>query len=535
MSMLKVLIVDDEPYVRQYLQAIIDWEKYGFYICGEAENGAEALELIRQYSPNLVITDIKMPQIDGLELIRIAVKEMQSSAKFIILSSYDDFTYAKTAIKYNVMDYILKPIEENELLEILDRFRQEILGELAKDAEFFRSARTMASETVTRLVEGEINEAVLDYAQQWLSLDEDDRIFYVLAEIENYDEWIGRLSDDERLRSSKLIEERIFKVIGTENALNIHRELVYRHGMIVGKNILSKYDNNIKVFADRLYKSFTGTGEMKATICVGSMVETISDIKKSFQTCHEILRNSCFYEQQRSIFYYDDRKDTTFSQDIGSIEFFHVLQEDIENNRQDAMKQHIDSLFQEIQEKLLAPDLVKAYIIKFEFDVFASCMSVSRWQHDANALSGRISFPDTNETRIHMIRKSLLDFCMECADYLKYLKENKSNGVLCDIESYIQKNYKSNISLKSIAEAFYINPVYLGQLFKKKFGMYFNDYLHKLRIEEAMRLLKMTELKVYEIAYMVGYTDNTYFGSKFEKVAGMSPSQYRKSVLATPE
>ena len=114
---------------------------------------------------------------------------------------------------------------------------------------------------------------------------------------------------------------------------------------------------------------------------------------------------------------------------------------------------------------------------------------------------------------------------------MRHLKENKSSGILCDIESYIQKNFKSNISLKSIAETFYINPVYLGQLFKKKFGMYFNDYLHKLRIEEAMRLLKMTELKIYEIAYMVGYTDNTYFGCKFEKVSGMSPTQYRKSVL----
>ena len=134
-----------------------------------------------------------------------------------------------------------------------------------------------------------------------------------------------------------------------------------------------------------------------------------------------------------------------------------------------------------------------------------------------------------NESRVNVIKKNLIEFCIECADYLKQLKENKSNGIISDIESYILKNYKSDISLKSIAEIFYINPVYLGQLFKKNFGMYFTDYLHKLRIGEAMRLLKMTDLKIYEIAYMVGYTDNNYFGFKFEKIAGMSPKQYRAS------
>ena len=114
--MIKVLLVDDELIVRQYLVSIIEWEKYGFYICGEAGSGKEALEMIELYSPDLVITDIKMPEIDGLELVRIAVDEMKAMSKFIILSSYNDFTYARTAIKYNVMDYILKPLDEGELL-----------------------------------------------------------------------------------------------------------------------------------------------------------------------------------------------------------------------------------------------------------------------------------------------------------------------------------------------------------------------------------------------------------------------------------
>ncbi len=529
MSMLKVLIVDDEPYVRQYLVSIIDWEKYGFYICAEAENGKEALEMIKLYSPNLVITDIKMPEIDGLELIRIAVKEMKVPAKFIILSGYDDFVYAKTVIKYNVMDYILKPIDENELLEILDRFKHEIYNDMGKNSDFSANARTLTNEIIKRLEEGEINENILLYARQWLNLNEGEEACYMLVEIDNYDEWLSKLNVDERLRSSQLIEGIIFKTIGVENALNIHRELVYRYGIIVGKNILSMYNYSIRTFAERLYNGFESAGNIKATICIGTVVRSLYDIKISFNTCHEMQRNSFFNVCQSKIIHYDDSKDMTFSNDISSIKFFQVLQEDIENNRLDSIRQDVENLFQEIKGKLISPNIIKAYIVKFEFDIFASCMNVSRWQREANSLTGKISFPDINESRVNIIKKSLIEFCIECADYLRQLKENKSNGLIYDIESYILKNYRSDISLKSISEVFYINSVYLGQLFKKKFGIYFNDYLHKLRIEEAMRLLKMTDMKIYEIAYMVGYTDNNYFGCKFEKMAGMSPKQYRIS------
>lgn len=526
--MLKVLLVDDEPIVRQYLVSIIDWEKYGFYICGEAGSGKEALEMIELYSPDLVITDIKMPEIDGLELVRIAISEMKVLSKFIILSSYNDFSYARTAIKYNVMDYILKPIDEGELLEILNRFKREIYSELNKNS-VFANAWTLANETIKRLVEGDVNDNILLNATKWLGLSEGEDVCYVLFEIDNYDEWLNKLSDNERLRSSKLIEKIIFGSIGVENVLNINREFVYRYGVVVGKNILSSYNDSIRSFAERLHNGFQSAGNLNVTVCVGAVVQSLYDIKESYRTSHELQRTSFFSTGKSKIIYYDDSKEIDFTTDIRSIKLFSVLQEDIENYRTDAIKQTVENLFREIIENKICHNIIKAYIIKFEFDMFAACMNVSRWQQDENSLSERITFPDINESRVSVIKKNLIEFSIECANYLKQLKENKSNGLINDIESYILKNYKSDISLKSIAEIFYINPVYLGQLFKKKFSIYFNDYLHKLRIEEAMHLLKMTDLKIYEIAYMVGYTDNNYFGFKFEKIAGMSPKQYRIS------
>ena len=122
--MLKVLLVEDESFERQYLETVIDWEQYGFYICGEADNGRDGLELIRKYSPNLVVTDIKMPEIDGLEMIKMTAEEIKAAPKFVIISGHDDFKYAKTAIKYNVVDYVLKPIDENEFTELLKKVKE---------------------------------------------------------------------------------------------------------------------------------------------------------------------------------------------------------------------------------------------------------------------------------------------------------------------------------------------------------------------------------------------------------------------------
>ena len=248
-------------------------------------------------------------------------------------------------------------------------------------------------------------------------MNEGEDTCYVLFEIDNYDEWLSKLSDYERLRSSQLIEKIIFKAIGVENALNINRELVYRYGVLVGKNILSAYNDSIRSFAEQLYKGFENAGNINVTICVGAVVQSLYDIKKSYRTSHELQRKSFFSAGKIKIICYDGSKDIDFTNDISGIKFFSILQQDIENYRTDAIEQTVKNLFHEITEKLISPNIIKAYIIKFEFDMYASCMDVSRWQQDANSLSEKITFPDINESRVSVIKKILIEFCIECSNY----------------------------------------------------------------------------------------------------------------------
>jgi len=523
--MLKVLLVEDESFERQYLETVIDWEQYGFYICGEADNGRDGLELIRKYSPNLVVTDIKMPEIDGLEMIKMTAEEIKAAPKFVIISGHDDFKYAKTAIKYNVVDFVLKPIDENEFTELLKKVKDEIYEELKNDEEFSVSIKTRANEAFKKLLEGEINENVLLFANRWLGLYENEDIYCVLVEIDNYDSWKENLSENNKLLSSRLIENLIYEIIGAGNSLNVYRVLEYRYGLLVNKNILEQFNNDIKAFVKRLYSNFTNNSDLKISIYVSKKITSLCQVKTAYQNCRELIQYLYTSRDKHRIIFYDDVKDTTFSYSVSNLKYFHLLHSDIEKNNIKGIKLNIDRLFREAEEKRIDPKILRAYIVKFELELFTLA---SQWLGDDKSFHEKVVFPDIGETRFNIIKDNFIKFCTDYAGYIHKIKQDKSNGLLCAIESYIHKNYKTDISLKSIADAFYINPVYLGQLFKKTYGVYFNDYLHQLRIEEAKKLLKMTNLKIYEVASEIGYTDSNYFTVKFEKLTGLTPSQFKR-------
>lgn len=160
--MLKVLLVDDEPYVLEGLKISINWTAYGFRICGEATNGEDALELVRLSNPDLVITDIRMPVMDGLEFIRLSKERLRSSAKFVILSGYDDFSYAKEAMLYNVSDYLLKPIDSEELESVVSKLASLIKKEKRNMESTNKQLAFVLNLSLRRLFSGETKKSLLN-------------------------------------------------------------------------------------------------------------------------------------------------------------------------------------------------------------------------------------------------------------------------------------------------------------------------------------------------------------------------------------
>ncbi|WHY18714.1 response regulator [Paenibacillus sp. G2S3] len=180
--MLKVLIVDDEPWVLEGLRTMIDWEKYGFEVCGEAHNGSEAMRLIQEYKPELVLTDINMPVINGLELIAKLNEVMTNPPKFVVLTGYDDFKYARTALQQRVNDYLLKPIDDEEIESLLSRITPMIQNEIASNKELNKKQFFIVNNIVNRLIQGEYNENLELLTRSTLKLQANAELMCILIE-----------------------------------------------------------------------------------------------------------------------------------------------------------------------------------------------------------------------------------------------------------------------------------------------------------------------------------------------------------------
>lgn len=180
--MLKVMIVDDEPWVLEGLRTMIDWEKYGFEVCGEARNGSEAMRLIQEYKPELVLTDINMPVINGLELITKLNELMPKPPKFVVLTGYNDFKYARTALQQRVNDYLLKPIDDEEIESLLSRITPMIRNEIASNEELDKKQFFIVNNIINRLIQGECNENLELLTQSTLKLQANAELMCILIE-----------------------------------------------------------------------------------------------------------------------------------------------------------------------------------------------------------------------------------------------------------------------------------------------------------------------------------------------------------------
>jgi two-component system, response regulator YesN len=381
--MLKVLLVDDEPFVTKALKVLINWEELGYSICGEASHGEEAVEIIKELKPDVVITDIRMPRMDGLELIRHCSEVLKANSEFIVLSGFNDFKYAQQAIKYRVKEYLLKPIDEDELI---DR-----LKELSK--EFSRKKESL----------------------------------------------------EESYKKTKL---------------NMTYNFYKNSGCLLLQEDITKLSFNCS---------------FEEVLSIRHIIEAIDNGEKSNI---ELMVKEVFSQ---------------FYMSLSTVE---------------AIKMYLNSLIVELM-KLINEVGGEVDSFMQEYSSFISSIE-------------ELNFEET--------KKNTLRLCIKCVSYIKSLKDNSARGIINEVEKYIKKHYMEDTNLKLISEKFYMNPVYLGQQFKKYFGKHFNDYINEIRIEEAKKLLTRTNKKIYEISEAVGYKNRDYFVGRFQKTTNMTPTEYKRNL-----
>ena len=519
--MLKVLIVDDELAIREGMPYVIEWEKYGFKVAGQASNGQEALEKVEKLKPDLVISDIRMPVMDGLELIeKLCVSK--SNVKTIILSGYDEFEYAKKAIEYNASGYLLKPVEEEELIELLTKVKSDIEAvSKSKKIYLHHMIRIMTAGLYTEGIEPQFEEENL--------LRNQNELYYLSIEIDEDDETLFktvRLSTEEELATE--IISAVVDIIGKENDFCVQKTDKSTVSLVVCGDLLKSLKLDISKLTEKIQQNFRELIRKNISILVGKKADScmlLSESRESLAVC----RKHKFYMRSGTNVEYEKIKDKPFNNVLENTDCLAELAQVTLKGGEEEINHAADKFCALMRENNISPESVKMYVNSLAMDLMIAADELGG---SKEAILLKFNMIDKlTDLTINRANEFLKTRLKETGEYIKNLKNDRFTGIIGDVVDYIYDNYEKEINLSKISEKYHFNTCYLGQLFKRKVGVNFNTFLIGVRIGKAKKLLEDPELKIFEISDKVGFKDPNYFCVKFMEFEKMSPSKYRREVL----
>ncbi len=509
---MNVLIADDEQIVLEGLQHIINWNELGFSICGTAEDGEETLQKILRLKPDLVLLDIRMPKMNGIEVIQHAA-EQGYAGRFILLSGVSDFKYAQAAMRYSVDFYLTKPIDEDELSKAVHTIFQKLTVENKSHSSYERY-KTRARQEILK----EIFLNKCDY----YSLDTEDlslrtNTFQVVC-YENYNStFYSAVLDFYTLLNLPHNRHNDFEVMEWEQK----KFVLLKSGMAI---------NHFAHFVEEIANTSSLHFLDAVFLTYGRQVSSLEDIHLSYEDVLKANEIRFFCNEKQHVLSYNgnivqEEKTRTLRKDMPA-----EYAEKIANYVQSKNQTLIAVTMKDLQEMLsfVNADIkdIKHFLIDIYILVKQKIMQVCRDES--------ISFL-ANTAVFGLIERKyyLYEIIAFLAEQFEFWTRSigciSGETVLEEILYYIQQNYHENLKLETIAPLFGYNSAYLGKMFRKKTGMSFNSYLDTVRINQSKKLLEENQLKVYEIATQIGYKNVDYFHKKFKKLAGTSPAEYRKN------
>lgn len=530
--MYTIVIADDEEELRSAIIRKMDWNSIGFQIVGEAGNGIEALEMVEKEEPDLLLTDIRMPFLSGIELAR-QVREIRPTTQIVFLSGFDDFTYAQQAIQYNVISYLLKPITmadlTQKLLEIknkLDHLFEEfhILSKVLKDSQSFVVPLLLDECGERDTLERE--EMLLDQAISCeLIQNKKTQYYYTVLAVKVRDNTGLNQTDMELVHSLDTILRKYIK----------HYSF-YTEGRVISLLIATKssFEKYLHIIVGEITQSIERILGLYCDIGVSRMVSKLG-------YCHEAYReamNALSYSLSgiSNVHYIADEERADF--DLSKVPDI-VLE--IENLLRGGTKKELENYLDSMFHNFLG---TKNYQIKMKIvliQIFAAiCKTIyavtdsdDRKEDWDDTMLGRLNF---FEGTFQETKDRFTELCLKARELVSFGRK-KSSEILCDQVLYlIEKEYSNaEMSLVSVSNQINVSPNYLSALMKKQTGQSFVDLLTKKRIETAKELLLWTPMKIREITVRCGYNDQHYFSYCFKKYYGLSPNVLRQQSVESQE
>lgn len=544
--MIKVLIVDDEPKLREGLKFFIDWESYGYLVVDTAANGYDALSKYEQHHPDVVIADIRMPGMDGIQLIK-ALREQDNDLHILILSGYADFDYAKKAITHRADGYLLKPVDEEELISYLETIKQAIEAkQLSKQwssvtKEWTREAvitTLLESPTLDENEDVGVSENEREQEVNSSEISNEEILLYEQAEElgllwTSYQILLVSLSDEDEANTttSALLKKKLVDLYENTRlgyVFTIHSQI----GVLLKKPLVEVELEGLYSFLEELLIP-RGAHFVAA---VGSKVHSFHDIKASFEEANHLLRQHFILETgvilRKEVV---DRHVSEQQHELDELEevdpdsFIKQLYYAIDVSNQQLMKQLISRMGQKLVTDGCNEKMIKQRFVEI-LNVVLNKFMQKRIELQSKSKPFVDAIADVYEVHsLQQLYTQVHDILLEMMSSTQEDGKHREVKVMLDL---IHRNYNDNLKLETLAGVFNYNSAYLGKLFKNETGEYFNTYVDKVRIEKAKDFLEQG-YKVYQVAEKVGYTNVDYFHTKFRKYVGTSPSAYRKESEAS--
>lgn len=518
--MYQLILVDDEPNIRKGLANLIPWEDYGVELVGEADNGEMALALIDRLHPDFAIADIRMPHMDGLELLR-RMQERKDAPKFIMLSGFDQFDYVRTAMRLGAQNYLLKPVDVEELTTTVIELVGLLRDEEQKKQQFEESMQALLNNTLNRLLNNQIE--VRELREKCRLLDITLRCNHMIVGC------IRPLFDNQDI-SLRYIMFRSLDICRQKT----HSSLTVYPVADAGDNItliIKNPDNRcskqqILELLEALAQEITRQLGCSCLTALGTDAASFKDIPASYRNALRLLDLKCLWGDSEIAIDTAAAIQTNVSTSFDT----KLLTELLQNHDGEKLRSLVEDFFDITLPEKRVDSLV---LVKYHLVELVACSLQAAHQcyvsaSEITAIRSAIYAEIQQGQSLDALRCCILEFFEELSRRTQQIDTTSYSPRVQYVVEHIHRHYDDcNLSLKTLSGELDINAAYLGRQFSSETGVFFSDYLNHVRVQHARQLLNTTQLKLTEVAQQVGFMNVSYFSTIYKKVTGERPGQSR--------
>lgn len=534
--MLKTVIIDDEDLIREGLRTTIPWDDLGFELVGEASDGEQAIDVLQSTMPDVIITDIRMPFMNGLELVEF-ITPLLPDAFIIIISGHDEFHYAQKALQLGVYDFILKPFDLDYFVKILNKIKYE--HTLRRK----RKTRVLPAEDLSHLQHNFISSLLTESLpeEQLLAklegyhMEDLKGAFFaaVLVQIDNFHLSIADFTFDQINDINKDFYKTIKEVVPTNAKHFLLEGNAGDATILLSGSSKDEVEMKIGKTIHQLRTQFDRDGSHSITLAYSQAKPGLHSLEALYRQCHKAANQRFMIGYNQNISYDDiDYNESskggrmTYPQ-IGFDRSHYVTL--IKGHDKEAITAYIETIFSTL---IKSGQNSSLFTTMFASSVYVELLNLlNKYNLSIGDLYDDPLLIYRNLTisqNLHDTKNILIELSLRVADYIKHQSSSNGNSRIHEAKTYMEAHFNSpDITLQRVAEEVNMGVCYFSSVFKKETGDSFINYLTAIRIEKAKELFETTDLKTYEISYKVGYNTPTYFSTLFKKITGVSPSEFR--------